>query len=123
MVDGIFATSVSCIDGRIQVPLAKWIKEKYTVDFIDIITEPGIDKILSDNVNLDYLKSKIEISLNSHKSKLIIVSGHYDCAGNPASYIEHIMHIKNSTETVSSWNLDAKVIGLWVDEFWQVNTI
>ena len=33
MAEGKFATSVSCMDGRIQLPLAKWIKENYSVDF------------------------------------------------------------------------------------------
>jgi len=35
MSEGKFATSVSCIDGRIQIPLAKWIKENYSVDYVD----------------------------------------------------------------------------------------
>ena len=42
MSEGKFATSISCIDGRIQLPLAKWIKENYSVDYVDAITEPGV---------------------------------------------------------------------------------
>ena len=49
MVEGKFATSVSCIDGRIQIPLAKWIKENYSVDYVDTITEPGVDKTITEN--------------------------------------------------------------------------
>ena len=44
MAEGKFATSVSCMDGRIQIPLNKWIKENYSADFVDTITEPGVDK-------------------------------------------------------------------------------
>ena len=44
MSEGKFATSVSCIDGRIQIPLTNWIKENYSVDYVDTITEPGDDK-------------------------------------------------------------------------------
>ena len=43
MAEGKFATSVSCMDGRIQIPLAKWIKENHSIDFVDVITEPGVD--------------------------------------------------------------------------------
>ena len=40
MADGKFATSISCMDGRIQIPISQWIKENYSVDFVDTITEP-----------------------------------------------------------------------------------
>jgi hypothetical protein len=44
-----FATSLSCIDGRVQLPMINWIKEKYSVDFVDTITAPGIDKVIFDD--------------------------------------------------------------------------
>ena len=47
MAEGKFATSVSCMDGRIQIPLNKWIKENYSADYVDTITEPGVDKNLT----------------------------------------------------------------------------
>ena len=123
MAQGKFATSVCCMDGRIQLPLTKWIKENYSVDFVDTITEPGIDKKIAENSYLGSVKTKIGISINAHKSELIIVSGHYDCAGNPVSDEEHISQIKKGIEVISSWNLNAKVIGVWVDESWNVLTV
>ena len=123
MSDGKFATSVSCIDGRIQIPLAKWIKENFSVDFVDSITEPGVDKKVSGKLDLESMKNKVSISINAHKSELIIVSGHYDCAGNPVSNEEHLEQIKQGVEVINSWNLGAKVIGVWVDENWTVNQI
>ena len=123
MSDGKFATSVSCIDGRIQIPLAKWIKENFSVDFVDSITEPGVDKKVSGKLDLESMKNKVSISINAHKSELIVVSGHYDCAGNPVSNEEHLEQIKQGVEVINSWNLGAKVIGVWVDENWTVNQI
>jgi len=123
MAQGKFATSVCCMDGRIQLPLTKWIKENYSVDFVDTITEPGIDKKIAENSDLESVKTKIGISINAHKSELIVVSGHYDCAGNPVSDEEHISQIKKGIEVISSWNLNAKVIGVWVDESWNVLTV
>jgi len=120
MVEGKFATSVTCMDGRIQLPLAKWIKENYSVDYVDVITEPGIDKKIAENSKLESIKTKIGISINAHKSGLIVVSGHYDCAGNPVSDDEHISQIKKGVDVISSWNLDAKVIGVWVDGSWNI---
>ncbi len=123
MVEGKFATSVSCIDGRIQIPLAKWIKENYSVDYVDTITEPGVDKTITENSVFESIKTKVSISINAHKSELIVLSGHYDCAANKVSNEAHIELIKKGIEVISSWNLDAKVIGVWVDDSWNVNTI
>lgn len=123
MISGKFATSVSCMDGRIQLPLTKWIKEKYSIDYVDVITEPGIDKIVAESPNLESIKSKILISVNAHKSAFVVVSGHHDCAGNPVSSEKHISQIKKGVEVISSWNLGITVVGVWVDENWQVNLV
>ena len=123
MTEGKFATSISCMDGRIQIPISNWIKENYSIDFVDTITEPGVDKILFDNDCIDSIKNKVSISINAHKSQLIVVSGHYECAANPVSDEEHIAQIKKDVEIISSWNLDAKVLGVWVDGSWKVNPI
>ena len=115
-----FGTSLSCMDGRIQIPIQKWLNANHGIDFVDTITEPGIDKIISDGGNLDNLKKKIQISTEKHKSQIIVVSGHYDCAGNPVSNDEHKSQIQKSVEMISSWNLNVNVIGLWVDDSWSV---
>lgn len=123
MAKGKFATSVSCMDGRIQIPLTNWIKENFSVDYVDTITEPGIDKLVADNTDLESIKIKVKISINKHESELIVVSGHYDCAGNPVSNEEHITQIKKGIEVISSWNLGVKVVGVWVDDTWKINTV
>ena len=123
MAKGIFATSVSCMDGRIQIPLTNWIKENFSVDYVDTITEPGIDKLVADNTDLESIKIKVGISINKHESELIVVSGHYDCAGNPVSNEEHITQIKKGIEVISSWNLGVKVVGVWVNDTWKINTV
>jgi len=121
VAEGKFATSVSCMDGRIQIPLNKWMKENYSADFVDTITEPGVDKNITNVV--ESIKTKVSISVNAHKSDLIVVSGHYDCAANPVSDEEHIAQIKKAVEEISSWNLGVKVVGVWVDGSWTVNNV
>jgi hypothetical protein len=88
-----------------------------------MITEPGVDKIIAENQDLESIKTKTGISINAHKSELIVISGHYDCAGNPVSNEEHITHIKKSVQVISSWNLGVQIIGVWVDGNWNVNLI
>ena len=123
MAEGKFATSVSCMDGRIQIPLTKWIKENYSVDYVDTITEPGVDITITENSVFESIKTKVSISINAHKSELVVLSGHYDCAANQVSNEDHIELIKKGIEVISSWNLGTKVIGVWVDDSWNVNTI
>ena len=123
MAEGKFATSVSCMDGRIQIPLTKWIKENYSVDYVDTITEPGVDKTITENSVFESIKTKVSISINAHKSELVVLSGHYDCAANQVSNEDHIELIKKGIEVISSWNLGTKVIGVWVDDSWNVNTV
>lgn len=123
MAEGKFATSVSCMDGRIQIPLVKWIKENHSIDFVDVITEPGIDRMVAENLDLESIKNKVGISINAHKSELIVVSGHYDCAGNPVSDEEHISQIRKGVEVISSWGLNVKVVGIWVDDSWNVKVL
>ena len=121
MAEGKFVTSVSCMDGRIQIPLNKWIKENYPADYVDTITEPGVDKNITNVV--ESIKTKVGISVNAHKSDLVVVSGHYDCAANPVSDEEHISQIKSAVEVISSWNLGVNVVGVWVEGSWNVNSV
>jgi len=110
-----FATSVSCIDGRVQLPMISWIKDRYSVDFVDTITAPGIDKVIFDG-NVESIKKSIMISISNHKSSHVVISGHFGCAGNPVSDEDHFTHIKKSVEIINSWNLEADVVGVWLDE-------
>ncbi len=123
MADGKFATSISCMDGRIQIPLNDWIKKNYSVDYVDTITEPGVEKKISASIDIERTKSKVDISINRHKSRVIVVSGHHDCAGNPVSKEEQISQISKGIDIIKSWNFDAQVIGIWINENWQVEKV
>jgi carbonic anhydrase len=123
MANGKFATSISCMDGRIQIPINDWIKKNYSADYVDTITEPGVEKKITENIDVEQIKSKAEISIYKHKSDVIVVSGHHDCAGNPVSKEEHLAQIKNSIGVIESWKFPAKVLGIWVNDQWEVEQI
>ena len=120
-----FGTTLNCIDGRTQKPVSDWIKENFQVDVVDTITEPGCDKVLPENnlEKINQLKSKVQISIKAHKSSVVVIVGHHDCAGNPVSKEEHIEQIKKSTEIIKSWNLPVKVAGLWINDQWKAEQI
>ena len=71
MAEKSFATSLSCMDGRVQIPMNDWIKAKYSVDFVDTITAPGIDKVMFDG-NVESLKKSVMISVTNLFSLVVL---------------------------------------------------
>lgn len=120
-----FGAALNCIDGRTQIPVIEWMKNHFCLDYIDLITEPGMDGVLAHGSPKDNkeIKDKVIISINAHNSKALAVVGHYDCAANPVSYNEHIRDIAMSVNIAKSWNLPLMIVGLWVDEFWRVHLV
>ena len=118
MISGKFGTVINCIDGRVQIPVSNWIKENYHLDYVDTITEPGPEKVLSDkNIEkLFELKSKVQISVKFHSSKILAIAGHRDCADNLVSKEMQLGQIKKSINVIKSWKLPINTIGLWVNE-------
>jgi len=96
-----FFTSVGCMDGRSEWAVAKWGRKKFKVKYADFITEAGLVGQLSkdhlDKYLIDSLINKIKISLEKHKSKNIVVSGHEDCAASDA--ISEKQHKKDVLKT------------------------
>jgi hypothetical protein len=122
---GTFATVVNCIDGRAQGPVSDWIKINCQASFVDTITTPGPDKLLSSGPHskVDHVHEAIEISVTKHHSRAVIVAGHYDCAANPVSDDEHKRQIHAALDVARSWSLPVRIVGLWVNEWWQVEVI
>jgi len=121
-MEGSFVTAINCIDGRVQRPVTEFIIRKFKADYVDMITEPGPDKLLSENEALDTIESikkRALISVEKHKSRIIIIAGHHDCAANPVDEKEHCRQIKESVQTIKKWNLEADVYGIWVGADWK----
>jgi hypothetical protein len=100
--------------------------EKTGADYIDNITEPGPNKILSENIAISTVASirkRVSVSVEKNFSELIAIVGHYDCRGNPAEREEQIQQIHEACTLVQEWQQDTKIIGLWVDKHWTVNMV
>lgn len=117
-----FACAVNCMDGRVQDAVKNYLKENYGVDFVDVVTEPGPNKILEDNTNapiIENIKKRIDISVNHHGAKIIAIAGHFGCAGNPVEKEEQVEHLRKARKTVEDFGFNAEVVILWVGEGWQ----
>jgi len=126
MHTGKFGTAINCMDGRTQLPVTGWLKSRYGLDYVDMITEPGPDKMLSQGRpgQVESIKSRVMISVNAHGSQTILVAAHHDCAGNPVSKEEHIRQVRNCLKVVKSWGLPVRdIIGVWINDGWAVEPI
>ena len=125
MAEGSFATAINCMDGRVQTPVADWVKLHRQVQYVDTITEAGVDGMLArgSEAELESIKRRVLVSVNAHHSGFIAIAGHHGCAGNPVSAAEHLADIKIAIQVVSSWNLPVQVTGLWVNEWGTVEVI
>ncbi len=121
-----FCSVINCMDGRVQLPVIKYLQKRFKVKHVDCITEAGPNLILSENKNIESIRSifeRLKISIENHKSGGVAVIGHYDCAGNPAPKEEQIQHIQTSVKQIRKKYDSIEVIGLWVDREWKVREV
>jgi len=115
-----FATAINCMDGRAQKPVSEYIQKNFKVDYVDMITEPGPNKILSEakDINIiESLRSRVEISVTKHNSQIIVIAAHYDCAGNPTDEDTQKKDLRNAIDTIASWGFPIKkIFALWLDD-------
>ena len=117
-IDETFFTRIGCIDGRVQIPVRMYGQNKFHAQFPDTITDAGEVGIITHNPTsdfLDNLKKEINISLNAHNSKGIVIHGHQECAGNPVDDQIQKEDIKKSVEKIKEIiNNRVPVVGIFV---------
>lgn len=122
---GKFGTAINCIDGRVQVPVADWVRLHSQVQHVDMITEPGADKILSGNDldKIDSIYEKVNLSIEFHQSSIIAVAGHFGCVANRVDFEERKYQIQDAVSVINNWNLRLRIVGLYVNEWNSVDLI
>lgn len=114
-----FCTAINCMDGRVQVPVIRYLQHRFRADYVDIVSEPGPNKIIAeahDAAALESIRQRVRISVDNHKSVGIAVIGHHDCAGNPVPETMQNRHTKAAVQRIRNNFAHIPVIGLWVDE-------
>lgn len=121
-----FSTTINCMDGRVQLPVIKYLQQRFGAENVDSITAAGPNRILAeqkDETVIQSLLKRVDISVNAHKSSALAVTGHHDCAGNPVGKQEQLKHIKEAGRFLKKHYPQIKIIGLWVNEDWKVEEI
>jgi len=121
-----FCTAVTCMDGRVQLPINQYLSKRFNADYVDTITEPGPNAALAGRAEAATVESivrRLRISVERHKSVGIAVVGHHDCAGNPAPRDEQARHTLAAVLYLQDEFPGVPVVGLWVNEAWEVSEI
>ncbi len=117
-----FATVINCIDGRTQLPVINYMKTKYSVDFVDVITEPSPVKMIAQSISafqIFSIQQRLMFSQEKHGSQHLAVVAHHDCAANPVERDKQVEQLRQSLDYIRLWFFKGSVIGLWVNENWE----
>ena len=121
-----FCTAIKCVDGRTTQPVISFLTTRFKCDYVDLVTEPGVNRIIADNLDDTTVASiirRVDISVEKHQSRGIAISGHADCAGNPAPADEQRSHTIAAVKYIRAHFPSVPVIGLWVDANWTVSEL
>ena len=106
---GRFATALNCMDGRVQKPVADFVRQHFGVDFVDMVTGAGIVANLPSGA-LD----AVTLSVEAHDSQGIAVVAHANCAGNPIPEAEQKNQCLATAQLLSQSWPELEVAPLWV---------
>ncbi len=114
------------MDGRVQEPVIKYLKQYFGIQYVDMITEPGPVKTLAEHAHnglLDSIQKRLSISIQKHRSVGIAIAAHADCQGNPASPEEQKKQLAAAVSWLKQEYPHLPALALWVDEEFQVHPI
>lgn len=125
MTTGTFGCAINCMDGRVQGPVADWVKVHFGVQYVDMVTEAGPDGILAHGPSqlVESIRSRVGVSTGPHNARVVVVAGHGGCAGNPVSQEQHVADVTAAMQVVASWHMPVTVVGLWVSEAGTVEVV
>ena len=111
-----FCTVINCMDGRVQRPVNRYLRERFGVPHVDTITEPGPVRLLVDPVAgvPPVLAERLRISVAGHDSVGIAVVAHPDCAGHPVADDRQQEELAAAVRILAAQVPDLPVLGLWV---------
>lgn len=114
------------MDGRVQLPVIHFLQKRFQAEYVDLITEPGPNRILAegrDSERVESIFARLRISVEKHESVGVAVVGHHDCAGNPVPKEEQVEQVRRAVRTIRQRYDGLTVIGLWIDERWVVHEL
>lgn len=114
-----FCTAINCMDGRVQMPVIRFLQARFGVEHVDCITEPGPVRIFDKAADLMVLNSiftRVNVSLLEHHSRGIAICAHWDCNANLVDNDTQQRQLRRAVIFLKESYPDAEVIAVWVDK-------
>jgi hypothetical protein len=111
------------MDGRVQLPVIRYLQVRLEVLYVDSITEAGPVRSLSEPVDetlSQSILSRVAVSTEKHGSKVIAVVAHDDCAGNPEDETTQKRQLEEAVYFIAGSFPDMLILGLWLNRDWSV---
>jgi hypothetical protein len=113
-----YGTAVNCIDGEIQQPTIEYLKKVWLVDWVDVITAPAPELLLSecsDNTGIRLINENIQASMAHQERRRVAVVAHCDCIFNTAPTQVKRGMLQGAVRHLRESLTDAEVVGVWID--------
>lgn len=111
-----FATAITCMDGRIQQVVVDYARSCFGVDYVDMVTVPGPDRVLTqDFAGRLRLASDVAVSQRAHGSSQLVLASHADCAGNPVADAEHEQMVADAVTWLAAQLPAMTMVGIHLD--------
>ena len=117
-MSGTFCTAINCMDGRVQIPVIRHLQQRWGVDHVDVVTEPGPVKAVAEEFKgavATEIRRRVDVSRTAHGSTRIAVVAHQDCAGNPVTKTVQRQQLREAVRNLEKAYPDCDVMALWVD--------
>ncbi len=117
-----FCTVVNCMDGRVQLPVIRYLQDRFEVRYVDSVTEAGPVKSLVEPVDETVSQSilrRVAVS-RTHGSQVVAVVAHDDCAGNPEDEATQTRQLEEAVDFIAGHFSDMLILGLWLNREWSV---
>jgi len=106
------------MDGRTQLPVISYMQKRFDAINVDMITEPGPNKILAEGsatAAVRSIKRRIAISIKLHCTVGMAIVGHDNCGGNPVDKTQQLKQLRAARKFLRNTYPDIESIALWVD--------
>ena len=114
----MFCTAINCMDGRTQLTVINYLQKRFSTVNVDMITEPGPNKILAEGIDaaaVSSIQRRIDISITKHNTCGMAIVGHEDCGGNPVEKSIQFTQLQAARKFLQDTYPELESIALWVD--------
>jgi len=121
-----FCTAINCMDGRVQLPIIRYLMDRFGCAYVDVVTEAGPVRSMAEAPDAEVTRSilrRVAVSVEKHGSSMVAVVAHWDCAGNPLPESEQRRQLRASVDLVVRSFPGVRVLGLWADQQWTVEEV